>query len=161
MALAAFLGALDPAPRWVLTYDPLPTEVDLRGLPTRLPDAEFAITRTPEEGVDLTVHTVGGPTERHRFGYEQPTADSPVVPDTSLDVALVPGVAFDRLGNRLGHGAGYYDRLLDRLRPETLRIGITAGYVVAELPTDDHDVAMTHLCGPSGVQPVPLADPPG
>ncbi len=164
-ALAEFLRGLDTAPRWVVTFDPMTGEVDLGRLPARCPGVGFAVTRTPETGRDLTVHPVGGRTERHRFGFLQPTADTPVVPDDALDVVLVPGLAFDRLGNRLGHGAGYYDRFLGRLRqvarsPVHL-VGITAGYVVAELPTADHDVPMTHLCGPFGVEPVPLADPIG
>jgi 5-formyltetrahydrofolate cyclo-ligase len=84
-----------------------------------------------------------------------------VVPDGAIDAVVVPGLAFDRLGNRLGHGAGYYDRLLARVRPGIPLVGVTGGYVVAELPTEDHDVAMTHLCGPFGVLGVPLPDPEG
>ena len=171
-ALRVFLADLEPSPRWVLTYHPMPGEVDLDALlePGALTPGDrtngdgtirFAVTRTPTDGVALTVHPTGGPTERHRYGFEQPTAHSPTVAVADIDVALVPGLAFDRLGNRLGHGAGYYDRLLARLRPGIPLVGITGGYVVAELPVADHDEAMTHLCGPFGVEPTPLVDPEG
>jgi 5-formyltetrahydrofolate cyclo-ligase len=163
-SLAEFLRGIDPAPRWVLTYHPMADEVDVWPLCTDLvgvPGLGFAVTRTPGHGRDLTIHPVGGPLERHRYGFEQPTADAPVVPDGAIDAVVVPGLAFDRLGNRLGHGAGYYDRLLARVRPGIPLVGVTGGYVVAELPTEDHDVAMTHLCGPFGVLGVPLPDPEG
>jgi 5-formyltetrahydrofolate cyclo-ligase len=101
------------------------------------------------------VHPADGPSEPHRWGYLQPVADAPVVPDADIAVALVPGALFDRHGHRLGHGAGYYDRLLPRLAPTTPRIGITpAALVVAELPVEPHDVKMTHLATEVGVREV-------
>ncbi|MGI9615639.1 MAG: 5-formyltetrahydrofolate cyclo-ligase [Acidimicrobiales bacterium] len=159
-ALIVFLEGLDPAPRWVLTYNAMPGEVDLGGLAGRC-SADVAVTRTPETGFDLTVHPLSGPTERHRFGFDQPTADSRTVAHDQIDVVLVPGLAFDRIGNRLGHGAGYYDRLLAQLRPGVPLVGITGGYIVAELPTAPHDVVMTHLASPTGVEATPLPDPIG
>ncbi len=50
-----------------------------------------------------------------------------------------------------GHGAGYYDRFLARLSPSVLRIGVTSGYLVSELPREVHDVPMTHLATEIGV----------
>ncbi|MEM7339703.1 MAG: 5-formyltetrahydrofolate cyclo-ligase [Actinomycetota bacterium] len=140
---------------WVVTYAALGHEVDLTPLTDDANLGPFALTRTPDEGFDLTVHPAGSAVERHRFGFDQPTADSPVVPDADITVVLVPALAFDRFGARLGHGAGYYDRFLGRLGPVE-RIGIAAGPVVAELPVDVHDVAMTHLAGPFGVVDVPF-----
>ncbi len=60
-----------------------------------------------------------------------------------LDLVVVPGVGFDRLGNRLGAGCGYYDRLLARLRPGALRIGLCYEAQLLEcIPTQAHDVPM-------------------
>ncbi len=82
-----------------------------------------------------------------------------MVPDADIAVVLVPGLAFDRLGTRLGHGAGYYDRLLARMPPGIPLVGVTGGYVVAELPAEPHDIVMTHLVGPFGVLSTPLGEP--
>jgi 5-formyltetrahydrofolate cyclo-ligase len=60
-----------------------------------------------------------------------------------LDLVVVPGVAFDRRGSRLGHGKGYYDRLLGRVRPDTALVAL--GFdcqVFPEIPTELHDVRM-------------------
>lgn len=158
-ALATFLSAGPPG--WVVAYHPLAGEVDLGSL---LADDElgpFGVTRTPSAG-PLTVHPVGGEVERHPYGFVQPVAGAPHVPDAAIAAVLVPGLAFDRLGTRLGRGAGHYDRFLARFdRSHVAFVGVTGGYVVAELPAEPHDVAMTHLCGPFGVLPVPLDEPEG
>lgn len=60
-----------------------------------------------------------------------------------VDLAVVPGVAFDLLGDRLGQGGGHYDRLLAALPRETTRIGACfACQVVPRVPREDHDVRM-------------------
>lgn len=140
---------------WILTFDPMPGEIDLRPL-LDSDIGRFALTRTPSGGRSLTVHSVDGDLESHRFGYRQPMVDAAVIDDASIDVVLVPGLAFDHRGHRLGRGAGYYDRLLARLRPDVLRIGVSDGFVVSELPIEEHDIAMTHLAGEVGVVATPF-----
>ncbi len=110
----------------------------------------FGVTRTPDEGWDLTVHPASSELETHRFGYRQPVVSSPVIPDPMIDVVLVPGLAFDRRGNRLGFGAGYFDRFLARI-PGVIRVGITDGPVDGVLPSEAHDIPMTHLATPGEV----------
>jgi 5-formyltetrahydrofolate cyclo-ligase len=59
---------------------------------------------------------------------------------TELDAVVLPGVAFDRHGARLGRGAGYYDRLLVRLTPRCRTIGFAfTCQVVDEIPCEPHD----------------------
>lgn len=123
-------------------------EIDLDPL---LGEYRCAVTRTWPHG-RLTVHRADVEMERHRWGYIQPIASAPELPLAEVGAVLVPGVLFDRSGGRLGHGAGYYDRLLPRLRAEVILIGITAeSRLVDELPTDGHDVRMTHVATERGV----------
>ena len=57
-----------------------------------------------------------------------------------IDVVLVPGLAFDRCGNRLGRGRGYYDRFLRRLPADVLTIGLAFdGMIHDQIPHDEHD----------------------
>jgi 5-formyltetrahydrofolate cyclo-ligase len=75
-------------------------------------------------------------------GVREPRASGrrPARPDR-VEAALVPGVGFDRRGNRLGYGGGHFDRLLARLAPGTPVIGVAfAAQLLAELPTEAHDV---------------------
>lgn len=63
----------------------------------------------------------------------------PARPDR-LDAAIVPGVAFDRAGGRLGYGGGHFDRLLAALAPDAVTVGVCFGVQLAEqLPTERHD----------------------
>lgn len=144
-------GVLAPETR-VLFYDPLADEPDLTPLASRV---TALLTRTPETG-SLTVHSFDSPRERHRFGFSQPVADAPEIAPADIDIALVPGLAFDRTGVRLGRGSGWYDRLLPRLRPDALVVGVTpAALVVPRLPRESHDHLMTHLLTEGGVSIVP------
>jgi 5-formyltetrahydrofolate cyclo-ligase len=82
------------------------------------------------------------------FGILEPKSElrqlaSQRVAPAEVDVALVPGVAFDRQGNRLGHGAGYYDRLLAELPPSACLIGLAYECQLVEaISHEPHDVGM-------------------
>lgn len=74
------------------------------------------------------------------FHIEEPTGDD-VADPRDLELIVVPAVAYDRRGNRLGRGKGFYDRLLAETK--ATRIGV--GYefqILDELPVEEHDVPM-------------------
>lgn len=77
------------------------------------------------------------------FGIYEPTGDT--VADISLmDVVIVPGVAFDHRGNRVGRGRGYYDRLLSGCH--AIKIGIGYDFqLLEEITADSHDVTMDYI----------------
>jgi len=160
LVLADFLEGNVAAESRVVVYRAMNDEVDLEDLVDGHPRPKdrFAVTRTPDTGLALTIHPWGGPEERHAFGYLQPLAGAPIVGDDKIGAVLVPGLAFDRSGTRLGRGKGYYDRFLPRMPSPCLFIGITSDYLVERLPAEDFDVAMTHLAFSDGIRAVPLSD---
>ncbi|MCH7669962.1 MAG: 5-formyltetrahydrofolate cyclo-ligase [Acidobacteria bacterium] len=136
----------------VLSYLPMANEVDLSPLHQRRRDITWSVTRTPPRG-GLTVHPLGSRMETHRYGFEQPVARSREVDVTSIDVALVPGLVFDVAMRRIGHGGGYYDRLLSSIGPNTITIGIAASDVFVELdiPSGSHDVRLDAVVTENGI----------
>lgn len=82
------------------------------------------------------------------FGASTPliTSTSQLLPPQEIDLVLVPGVAFDREGNRLGFGKGYYDRYLANLRPTTLRVALAfSQQLVPFVPSEPHDQQVDFL----------------
>ena len=70
----------------------------------------------------------------------------PIVPAEALDMIIVPLVAFDRAGARLGYGGGCYDRYLPMLSPACQIIGIAFDEQrVDHVPTDAHDLPLPHI----------------
>ena len=68
-----------------------------------------------------------------------------ITADEHLDVVLIPGVAFDAAGHRLGRGRGYYDRFLAAY-PYIYKIGVCFDFQkVAEVPTDEHDMLVDEV----------------
>lgn len=128
--------------RRVCVFLAMPGEVDLAALEADVDDAHWVTTRTGD-GPLLTVHDLAAPRERHRFGFEQPVTDTPRIAADTIDLWLVPGLAFDLRGNRLGNGAGYYDRLLATAHPAATFVGITLERRLFDgLPHEAHDRRM-------------------
>lgn len=73
----------------------------------------------------------------------KPEAIRPAAPD-QIDAALVPGLAFDETGNRLGRGMGHFDRLLQEVRGR--RIALAFDFqILDEIPAEPHDVRMDFI----------------
>lgn len=135
----------------VLVFLPMSHEVNLVPLLEGDPTTRFVATRTPDRG-ELTVHELGGPLEVHRFGFLQPHSSATLATPDEIDIALLPGLAFDLFGTRLGRGAGYFDRLLSSTREDARRVGVVpADLVVDRLPADIHDIPVEYLATEEGV----------
>lgn len=89
------------------------------------------------------------------FGVREPAVHAMhAVPPDSLDLILVPGVAFSADGARLGRGGGYYDRLLASLPAHTCKMGVCFdSQVLPEFPVEPHDQHVDFIATESGVRP--------
>ena len=95
-------------------------------------------------GEDLALHLVtpNAALEQGAFGVMEPAASSPPIEPEEVDLVIVPGLAFDVRGHRLGYGRAFYDRLLPTMT-RAFRLGLAYDFqVVMELPDDAHDVPM-------------------
>ena len=80
-----------------------------------------------------------------------------IVEDRDIDTVLVPGLAFDRRGHRLGFGGGWYDRMLARCRPDALFCAVAfEEQIFEEVPAEPHDIQVHWIATPSGPVPCPL-----
>jgi 5-formyltetrahydrofolate cyclo-ligase len=71
-----------------------------------------------------------------------------------IDLVMVPGVAFDRTGARMGHGLGYYDKLLQHARPDAPLIALAFEcQLFPEIPTEAHDIFMDKVITERAIYP--------
>lgn len=112
--------------------DPVKNEVDTRiirqTLRTELPWLQWAAPRIVP-GTRNMHHFIWDDTTRflpNRWGIEEPDPICSQQLDTQrIDAVLVPLTAYDRQGNRVGYGGGYYDRFLAECRPDIIKIGVS------------------------------------
>jgi len=121
-------------------YMPLPGEPDLRGL---LSDKKhFCVPVYKREQNCYFMAAIDQTTRFHagRYGIQEPV-HAPEVDIKKIDLILVPGVAFDSCGNRLGHGCGYFDRLLKGFNGITLGVAFNF-QLLPRIPHHVHDIRM-------------------
>lgn len=136
----------------VLAYAALPTELDPCPaiLSLRRRGVRIAYPRIEAPGVlgmhyvDHEVELVPGP-----FGLAQPKEHAPRAPKAAIDAIIIPGVAYDIEGTRLGYGGGYYDRLLPMCREDCMRIGVAFDeQVIEHIPVEEHDACVDIVVTP-------------
>lgn len=88
----------------------------------------------------------------NRYGILEPDSSSPIIDPIKINVLFTPLVAFDKKGNRLGMGGGYYDRLLNELKEKgrgPIPIGLAHNLqLVDELPCEVWDVPLPTIITP-------------
>ena len=86
--------------------------------------------------------------ENDRFGIPTPVNGQPA--NTSeIDLVIIPLLAADKKGNRIGYGKGYYDRLLTEMRSDVLKIGVTLGPAFDHFTfAEPHDINLDYLITP-------------
>ena len=129
----------------VLLYHSLPDEVQTHGFIEKWSTVKsFVLPVVKGDELELRHYEKGKDMRKGSFGIDEP-ADGLPANENEIELAIIPGVAFDRKGNRLGRGKGYYDRTLDRL-PGAYRIGICFGFQLVEnVPTEQNDRPMDEI----------------
>jgi len=136
-------------------FSPLKSEISPLPLLRRLADAgaQLALPVVVGRGQPLIMRawSFGAPLNSGVWGIREPPADAPEV---FPDILLVPLLAFDRTGHRIGYGAGYYDMTIARLRAtkQVVAIGIAfAAQEIAAVPSTPRDARLDLVLTEHGV----------
>lgn len=131
--------------RTILMYYSLPDEVQTHDFVEKWHDRK-RIVLPVVKGDDLELRYFNRK-DRLRagmFGIGEPSEEEPA-DENDIELAIIPGVAFDREGNRLGRGKGYYDRTLERLE-KACRIGVCFSFQILDsIPTEECDRRMDEV----------------
>lgn len=124
----------------ILMYHSLPDELDTRRFISKWKERkQFFLPRV--NGVNLEILPYDeSRLEIGSFHIEEPSGTD-VHPVEEIEVIVVPGVAFDRRGRRLGRGKGFYDRLLATSKATKIGVGYDF-QLVDEIPAEEHDIPM-------------------
>ncbi|MBF0511111.1 MAG: 5-formyltetrahydrofolate cyclo-ligase [Candidatus Omnitrophica bacterium] len=135
----------------ILFYASMPGEVDTLAMIKKalFSGKQVALPIVEQNQRKLIPTLISSMEEVHQgaYGITEPYMD----PDKEvllkdIDAVIVPGLAFDRQGHRLGRGAGYYDRFLSGLLEHTTTIGLAFDFQLTEsLPIEAHDVRLTQV----------------
>ena len=142
----------------VLTYLSMPGEVDTRALVGACL-ARGLLVAAPRcvPGRLMTWHLLGPEPAlvRSSFGVDEPDpARCPQVQPGGAALAVVPGLAFDLQGMRLGSGGGYYDRVLERFCGTSVGL-VRQGFLLERLPcVEPHDIPVAWLAGEQLISPI-------
>lgn len=141
--------------RSVMAYVSFRSELNMNGLIEWCwrKGIEVFIPRCVQADRSMTLHviTAWDQLTAGSYGILEPEPDqAPAIPPGTVpDVVIVPGLAFDRTGGRLGYGGGYYDRFADAMsgfghHPLWIGAGFEA-QVVEQVPSDSHDLRLDGL----------------
>src|SRR5581483_3277806 len=136
----------------ILFYAPTPDEVDV----WRLVQDSLAAKKVvglprfdPATGHYSAgrIQNVQWDLKRGKFSIRETADHCAAVPLTQFDLVLVPGVAFDFRGYRLGRGRGFYDRLLAEVNSRTCGVAFNE-QIISQVPAEAHDVPMDYILTP-------------
>ena len=133
-------------PNCVHTYIPMGSEVDFSEVIEDLLESNITVVcprPSKFREMDHLILKSLDQLEEGRYGTQHPKGEE--FYSGHYDLIIVPGLAFDRSGNRLGYGAGYYDHFLKQ-HPKAHKVGVCYPFqVVDELPVEGHDVILDQI----------------
>ncbi|MGN1229812.1 MAG: 5-formyltetrahydrofolate cyclo-ligase [Prevotella sp.] len=129
----------------VMMYYPLGDEVDVAPVIEQLAEDGKTVVLPQVTGeATMVLRRYTGKSDLHEgaYGIMEPCGEIFTDHD-AIDVAIIPGMAFDRHGNRLGRGKGYYDRFLPLLPTRVYKIGVCFPFqLLDDIPVEEHDISM-------------------
>jgi 5-formyltetrahydrofolate cyclo-ligase len=139
--------------RSILFFAPLPDELDVwllleKLLPARKICALPAFDAATQAYVARRVRNLETDITPGKFGVSEPLPECAEIPLDCFDLVLVPGVAFDLSGSRLGRGRGFYDRIL--AAASGVKCGVAYDFQLLEqIPTELHDASVNFVFTPT------------
>jgi 5-formyltetrahydrofolate cyclo-ligase len=116
-------------------------------------DKEIVISKCDFATLGMTHFLLTDNTKIKKNSYNVPEpVDGLEVPDAKIDVVFVPLLAYDKQGNRIGYGKGFYDNFLSKCKPETIKIGLS--FFPPEEKIEDvseNDVKLDFCVTPEGI----------
>jgi 5-formyltetrahydrofolate cyclo-ligase len=114
-----------------------------------------------EEGELISVElTSFNHLERNSFGVLEPIERVPSSLESEIDLVLVPLLAVDSKGNRLGYGKGYYDRFFKRLNSQAFKLGVAFEFqVLSHVPATESDIRLDAVMTESGMMGCKAQEP--
>ena len=87
----------------------------------------------------------------NKWGIKEPISGA-LIEEEKIDMVLVPLIAFDKLGHRIGYGKGYYDKFLSLCKPNCIKIGLSLLEPInVEIPSVAADIKLDYCISPSGL----------
>lgn len=138
--------AMEIEARVIASYSPLPSEPDVREFNDWViaTGRELVLPRVVADSLEFAK----GETAHGSFGIQEPTG--PTADINEIELIVVPALAVDSQGNRLGKGKGYYDRALAELDCPKFAV-VFDGEVVDQLPVEPHDQKVSGVVSPSAI----------
>jgi len=133
-----------------LFYYPHKNEVDLRPLIEKLLKQGKTVLLPKTTDKDILPIQINSLASLKEGKFSIPEPEGTPFPKEKIDVVFVPGVAFDKKGNRIGYGKGFYDRFLKDFDP--IKVGVAFDFqVIDELPAEDHDEKVDFIITPTKI----------
>jgi 5-formyltetrahydrofolate cyclo-ligase len=114
-------------------------------------DAQVVVPKVNGTQLDHFLLTDSTRLKLNKWNIPEPVDGIPIPPE-SLDVVFIPLLAFDKLGNRIGYGKGYYDRFLASCRPDIIKVGLS--FFPPEdkiLDVSSHDIPLDFAATPQKI----------
>lgn len=128
------------------------------------PDTGKILSTALEDGKIVLLPSINGeelypviykkdmPVQAGKYNIKEPVYKEGY-PLENIDIVVVPAIAFDHYGYRIGYGKGYYDRFLKKLGTNTVTVGLSfSECVIEKLPTDGWDIPVDIIITEMGVQ---------
>ncbi len=137
----------------IVGYMPMRSEVNLTRLFSQFPEKKWGMPRI-QAGGRMVFHAYD-PEKlvAHAFGMLEPDPACARIAPRDIQLVLVPGLAFDRQGWRLGYGGGFYDRFLQGA--SGISVGVTYQALIwPMIPHQEHDIPMQYLATEGGIETI-------